>query len=612
MDDKFILQRHLNNAFNEYSKNIAIEKSDIKITYDNLNIITNKIANHLRRCNVLKGSNVVVISHDKISMIYAMIGIMKAGCVYIPIDENYPIKLLERMSNIVDIDYVLHSGFDENSDIPLLLNNIRNINIDELLNTVDDNNDIKDIIYYGEDKIYIYFTSGTTGMPKAILGKNESLLQFILWEIKEFALDESLKASQLTSASHDPYLRDIFVPLLSGGTICIPYDDNFLQPDKLTAWLDKFNVTLIHCTPSIFKVICSHTLSSKNFTELKYIMLAGEKLKPWILKPWYEIFYDRIQIVNLYGPTETTLAKLFYRIKPTDVNLESIPIGKSIDYCRVIILDNQMNVSDFGEIYIRTKYMSLGYYNQPDETSKSFIQNPFLKQKDIIYKTGDIGRLQSDGNVVFCGRNDKQIKLRGIRIELEEIEKRALKFDGIIDCLVEYKGNELKEKSKHVNNNIIYDEQFIVIYYTTANEIDEYLFKFYLKQYLPNHMIPSYFIKIEEIPLNKNGKIDYDRLPNLIESQDKIHIEARTETEKRVVEIWKKIIDVNKISVTDSFMNIGGNSLNILNLISNIYNEFNVELSLEDLFNESTVEVIAKYIDRALSEKNNKEGDKCG
>ena len=340
------------------------------------------------------------------------------------------------------------------------------MNIEIIINTTDEDSDIQDVVYYGDDKIYIYFTSGTTGVPKAILGKNESLLQFLLWEIKEFLLDESLKASQLTSASHDPYLRDVFVPLLSGGTICIPDDDGFLRPDKLSAWLDNLNITLIHCTPSVFNIICSYRISSDKFSNLKYILLAGEKLKPWILKPWYEIFGDRIQIVNLYGPTETTLAKLFYRVKPADVNLESIPIGKPIDLCKVIIMDNQMNKSDYGEIYIRTQYMSLGYYKQPEETANSFIQNPFVEQKDIIYKTGDIGRLLHDGNIVFCGRNDKQVKLRGIRIELDEIEKRVLEFDGIVNCLVEYKETEHVEKAE--TNSGIYDEQIIIIYYITA------------------------------------------------------------------------------------------------------------------------------------------------
>ena len=605
MNNNYILQEHLNKAFKTYSENIAIEKSDQKITYKNLNITTNKIANYFRQNNIAKGSHVAVITQNKISMIYAMIGIIKAGCVYVPIDENYPVKLIEQMINNVDIDYVLHSGFDEESDIPLLINNIKNMNIEIIINTTDEDSDIQDVVYYGDDKIYIYFTSGTTGVPKAILGKNESLLQFLLWEIKEFLLDESLKASQLTSASHDPYLRDVFVPLLSGGTICIPDDDGFLRPDKLSAWLDNLNITLIHCTPSVFNIICSYRISSDKFSNLKYILLAGEKLKPWILKPWYEIFGDRIQIVNLSGPTETTLAKLFYRVKPADVNLESIPIGKPIDLCKVIIMDNQMNKSDYGEIYIRTQYMSLGYYKQPEETANSFIQNPFVEQKDIIYKTGDIGRLLHDGNIVFCGRNDKQVKLRGIRIELDEIEKRVLEFDGIVNCLVEYKETEHVEKAE--TNSGIYDEQIIIIYYITDDVIDENLLKFYLKQHLPSYMVPNYFIKINEIPLNKNGKVDYSGLPDYKELLCKKHIEARTKTEKMVIEIWKNIIDVDNISVTDSFMDIGGNSLNILNLISNIYDEFNVEINLEDLFNDSTVEATAKYIDHALSEQNNKE-----
>ncbi|NIO83812.1 MAG: AMP-binding protein, partial [Candidatus Aminicenantes bacterium] len=233
-------------------------------------------------------------------------------------------------------------------------------------------------------QIYIYFTSGTTGIPRAIIGKNKSLMHFINWEIQRFQVTGKYKFSQLTNPGFDVFMRDIFVPLCAGGTICIPGDEIYSLPHQMVQWIDTRGIQLIHIVPSLFKVLTLGNPGEYHFQGLKYMLLAGEKINPHDLEKWYRIFAHRVQLVNIYGPTETTLAKLYYFIKPGDVQRNRIPIGKPISGTRAIILDQHMNICHpgmVGEIYIRTPYITFGYCNDPELTRQQFLPNP-LKENE--------------------------------------------------------------------------------------------------------------------------------------------------------------------------------------------------------------------------------------
>lgn len=269
-----------------------------------------------------------------------------------------------------------------------------------------------------EDPIYIYFTSGSTGQPKAVLGMNKSLVHFINWEIETLGIDHPWRVSQLTSPSFDASLRDFFVPLCSGGTVCIPQNrELILNSASLINWIESSKIDLIHCTPSLFRLFNVKSLTKEQFPNLKYVLLAGERIHPPELENWFITFGERIQLVNFYGPTETTMVKTFYFIKKADTKAPSISIGKPMKGSRVIILDERMNPCPegmAGEIYIRTPYRTKGYYNDPELTGEKFLVNPFNNDpEDLIYKTEDQGRFLPDGNLEFLGRIDRQVKIRG-------------------------------------------------------------------------------------------------------------------------------------------------------------------------------------------------------
>jgi amino acid adenylation domain-containing protein len=441
------IQNLLLNPFQKSSKNIAIDIGNRKISYEQLKCKANMIANLILQNSCEKQEIIAIYMEDKVNIISTILAILEMGCVFAAIDPSYPNNRIQQQLSVITPPLVL-------TDSELLNNKILNDfqylakNINEAKSTA---SILPEIEYLEDDKVYIYFTSGTTGIPNAITGKNKSLAHFIEWESNELAVQPTVRVSQLTPPGHDPFLRDIFLALTNGGCICIPPNkNNILEPSLLCEWIDQLNIEIIHCTPSLFSVMNRKMLSDNDFKNLKYVLLAGEKIIPSQLTYWYETFSNRIQLYNLYGPTETTMAKLFYPIQPQDAWRSSIPIGKPIKATRVLIMNNKKicDVGEIGEIYIRTPYMTYGYFNNEHLQNERFIQNPFKKEKDIIFKTGDLGRLLSDGNIDFVGRVDRQIKIRGQRVELSEIENDFLQIKGTINCAAVYHEKESHDREQ--------------------------------------------------------------------------------------------------------------------------------------------------------------------
>ena len=445
--------------------------------------------------------------------------------------------------------------------------------------------------YLPADKINIYFTSGTTGQPKAVLGKNEGMTHFIAWEIKEFNIDETKRVSQMTSQCHDPFLRDIFVPLCAGGTICVPDTrETLLDSRRMKEWLEISKVNVVHCTPGLFKIMNADGLEPGSYRHLEYVLMAGEKVMPQDLEKWYRVLGDRVQLVNVYGPTETTLAKLFYRINPQDLSRESIPIGSTIPGAKVIILNKEMKVcgpGEVGEIYIRTPFRSYGYYKDPGLTAEKFIRNPFTDDpEDIIYKTGDLGKINSDGNIEFVGREDRQVKIRGFRVELDEIEKRLRDYPGVEEAVVLYRGTR---SGNHI----------LCAYFSGKEQVTVSGLKESLERELPDYMVPPFYIRMEKFPLNTNGKINTRALPEPDEVERSSYVAPKNKVERKMVDIWTGILGIKKIGIHDGFLDMGGNSLNAMSLTTEIYKEFGVNLQLSVIFENPTAADLVSMIKAA-------------
>ncbi|MCK4258349.1 MAG: amino acid adenylation domain-containing protein [Halanaerobiales bacterium] len=593
MDRSKTLQAKLNYIFENYPDKVAIDYKDKKICYGELAQRSNYIANWILAQGISQESSIGIFVVDKVELITLIIGILKARCIFVPLEPNYPLKRTQVMISTAECRYIFTDQETWLQARELTAeNNLQQVCIDEdfYLANPDWYQEIGHLGYTPADKIYIYFTSGTTGVPKAILGNNKGLHHFIHWEIDEFELTETTKVSQLTSPCHDPFLRDIFIPLCIGGTVCVPNSkETILDSARLINWIEQSGVNLIHCTPSLFTLFNSPTLHSESFSKLKYVLLAGERVIPKELQNWYNIFADRIQLVNAYGPTETTLFKLFYRISVEDVEKSNIPIGKPIKGAKAIILNEDMEICGPGKvgfIYIRTPFRTYGYFNNPKLTEQKFIPNPFNQDpNDLIYRTGDLGRLLLDGNIEFIGRADRQIKIRGIRVELSEIENLLLSHQLVKTAYV--LNREIKER-----NNVL------VAYIVSNGDVDTKvsIFRDYLAQKLPDYMLPQHFILLDHLPLNLNGKVDQNLLPESDIISRANYIPPRNDVEAKLAKIWSEVLEIDEISMDARFFDIGGHSLNAMKLISLIYQEYNVNVPLAKILKNPSIEILARYI----------------
>lgn len=584
------IQVRLFQSFNNNRDKIAIEYGSKMVTYQELDQLSNQIANWIRS-RYEKGSFIGVLMHDRSQFITTMIGIMKAGCVFVPFEASFPKKRIETMIEALDLPLTICdeqvSRFGHHSMTA----------ISEILHLTEGLDQKPDLEYGEADAVYVYHTSGTTGKPKAIVGKNISLLHFILWETKTFGVTDAFRFSQFTNVGFDVFLRDTLVALCSGAVLCIPEDSEIiLNSKKLIEWIEDNQIQFIHCVPSVFDQFNSPNLEQTSFMELKYILLAGEKVRPDSLRNWYGRVGERVQLVNLYGPSETTLAKTFYLIQTEDQDKKIVPIGQAIDGAQLVILNEDLNLCDefeTGEIHIRTPYMTHGYYNNSQLNNERFIPNPFHNGHDeLLYKTGDLGRMLPGGDIELLGRIDRQIKIRGIRIEAEEIESVIAGHMDIAEAVVVTK--QLTETS-----------QFLYAYVTLGQavrdkdheEVIERLMSD-LAEELPSYMLPSYVIVIDEVPRKVNGKIDYGLLRDPLEELTDI-VQPSDETEHQLLSVWREILDIQEISVEETFFEKGGNSLSLMNLIFRISEEFQVEFSIEQIAIENTIQRQAAFIRNA-------------
>lgn len=577
------IQEIFSAAAERYKDHPAIDFADQTTTYAALEAKANNLANFLVASGTQKGSIVAVLIEDPVEVIAAIIGILKAGCVFVPLDPSIPEKRLEVMVSEVSPGWFLSESRFTAIAERIASSTARIIPVEE--HAAFGNYERPNREYQPDDVCYVFFTSGSTGKPKGIVGRLKGIDHFIKWETKALGLSEGVRVSQLTTPAFDAVLRDIFVPLSVGGTICIPPGrETILDIKKLIDWIDIQGVNVVHCVPSLFRAIVNEDLNSDYFAELTHILMAGEPLLPSDVGKWTAKFGDRVQLVNLYGPSETTMTKFAYFVKPGDSELESISIGKPIEGCAAILVDAENKVcgpGTVGEIYIRTPYRTHGYFNQPELTQQVFIPNPFSSDpNDIVYKTGDLARVMADGNFEFLGRRDLQVKIRGTRIELSEIDKLLRTHEAVKDVAV--------IDREDANGN-----KYLCAYVVLGQPVETGEFRDYLSSRLPHEMVPSAFVLMDKLPRTISGKVDRKALPapgQLRAELEKLFTPPRTPIEETLVQIWIEVLGIDRVGIDDNFFEMGGHSLLVFQVISRAREAFGVDLPLRTLFEAPTIE----------------------
>lgn len=578
-------QTELLGSLRQHSERVAIENGENHVTYAQLLKKADSVTSFLSGLDLAAETIVGIDLADKVDIISSMIGVMNARCAFVLLDSSLPESRRANMVEDMKLKHIISSTAQSGDISHYALSEMPALGKGEPVYPE----------YHEDDTLYIYFTSGSTGTPKGIVGRNGSLLQFMQWEVEAFNIDESHRFSQFVSPYFDAFLRDVFVPLFSGATICIPpQDEDFFTTEKLISWIDKARISLIHCVPSLFRIINTESLSKDHFKELQYILMSGEKINPPELTNWYRLFEDRIQLVNLYGATESTLIRSCYRISPEDIKRTRMPIGQPINDTELIVATRDMKPCNLfipGDLYIASDYLSKGYLNNPTLTAEKFITiRKGTPQETIAFKTGDKARKLPGGLLDLLGREDRQIKLRGIRIELDEIESVLVKSDLLKNALVVVKADENGHES--LVAFVIKKEGLLQIEGFEAAVLK------HCSEHLPSHTIPSNIRTVDEYPLLSNGKINHKELLELLTPKKEIVLPS-TATEEKLLKIWKDILGDKQISTEDSFHHIGGNSLTIMNLLSHINKVFGVRISLGDLFKYATIQAQAGFVDAA-------------
>lgn len=564
------------------SDTTALIFEDISFTYRELNEKANQLAHYLRSNGIKNGNIVGIMLNRSPELIISMLAILKSGAAYLPIDPTYPENRINYIISDSNIDTLITSSNLNNEFIE-----VNNTITADLTNTdIFSNNNTENLsnINIPEDTAYVIYTSGSTGNPKGVSISHKNVNNFIATVSRKINFLGNIVS--VTTFCFDIFVLESLLPLQIGQTVVLASDEEQNSPQKLNTLCMKYNVSMLQTTPSKMSLLLYDT-SLEFIKNLKVVMVGGEPFPSNLLELLKSI--ATAKIYNMYGPTETTVWSTIKELSNTD----TITIGKPIGNTQVYILDSDNNLVPIGvpgSLYIGGDGVSKGYLHKPELTSEKFINNPFI-DNDVIYNTGDLARWTTDGEIICLGRSDFQVKLRGLRIELEEIENNIENFPNISKAIVCIKTDS-------------FGRQFICAYFTATTKVSVPKLRAFLNNYLPSYMIPSYYSQLSSFTYTPNGKIDRKKLPEpVFNTSSKELIAPSTETEKKLSEIFEKLLKISPISVDDNFFEIGGDSLLALKLQIELL-KLGFSIPFADIYKYNSVRQLATHMDSLNSSTN--------
>ena len=568
-------------------------------SYQNLVSCAQKIAQHLNNLGVESRDVVALSGPRSFGLVASLLGILCSGGVLLMLDSSLPLQRRQVMLRESKAQYIINFGAAD-PETKQLIDGCQGLEVDpktgKILTTgikFDETLPLPKL--NSNDPAYIFFTSGTTGKPKGVLGCHKGLSHFINWQRQTFDITSEDRVAQLTGLSFDVVLRDILMPLSSGATLCLPDPDIALLPSHILPWLNRQRISVLHLVPSIAKTWLAEVPTGTTLTTLRWLFFAGEPLSNQLVQRWRETFPQCGCLVNLYGPTETTLAKCSYQV-PLEPEAGMQPIGQPLPQTQILLLSPHKqlcSIGEPGEIFIRTPFRTLGYINAHQEQQHRFVPNPFTNNpEDILYRTGDLGRYRLDGSLDILGRSDDQVKIRGVRIELGEVETALAGHSAVQTAVVMAHTDSTGDKQ-------------LVAYVVPKAEVmlSAEDLRQHLKPFLPDVMLPSLFILLEMIPLTPNGKVDRQALPTPDFHQRNVatkFVAPRTATENRLSNIWGDLLKLEHVGIYDNFFELGGHSLLAAQIVSIIETIYQVNLPLRRLFENPTIEGLARVVDNLI------------
>ena len=580
-DTKAEYPRHktINKLFEEQAEktpdNIAVVHEDRSLTFRELNEKSNRLARLLRKKGVKPDSIVGIIVERSLEMIIGIMGVLKSGGAYLPIDPGYPSDRIKYM-------------LEDSSAIILLTDQKKNIEFKGEI--IDINNEevyqfnsgnIEEISK-PSDLAYIIYTSGSIGKPKGNLITHYNVIKTIK-DTNYIEITNKDRILGLSNYAFDGSVFDIFGALLNGAKLILIIKESVLDINLLANMIEKESVTVLFITTALFNTLVD--LKIKSLKSIRKVLFGGEAVSAKHVRKAYE-YLGNGRIIHVYGPTETTVYATYYNINKVDTKNGNIPIGKPISNTSVYILNKSNGLSAIGvigELCISGDGLARGYLNQPELTEEKFVPNPYIPG-ERMYRTGDLARWLPDGNIEFIGRIDHQVKIRGFRIEMGEVESQLLKHADIKEASV--MAREDLKGDKYLCAYIVSDEELMI---STIRE--------HLSKELPAYMIPSYFVQLDKFPLTPNGKLDRKALPEPDGSiSTGVEYEAPTnETEEKLAGIWQEVLGVERVGINDSFFELGGDSIKAIQVSSKLH-AYGMRLEIKEIFTNPRIKELVKQL----------------
>ena len=550
--------------------NVAVEFHDKSLTYRQLNDLSNQLGYYLIENYDIRTDDLVGIKLDRSeNLIVVMLGILKSGGAYVPIDIAYPKERIAFIETDIKSKVVVdeaemnlfYSGKDKYSTA----------NLEKMMQPT--------------DLAYVIYTSGTTGNPKGTLLEHKNVVRLFFTDRPLFDFNETDVWTMFHSYSFDFSVWEMYGALFYGGKVIVVPKIIAQNTPAFLELLKNRAVTVLNQTPSAFyNLIECEKLDDTKDLKIRYVIFGGEALNPFMLSGWYKK-YPSIKLINMYGITETTVHVTYKEIGEKEINLTQSNIGKPIPTLSCFILDafsQLVPIGVFGELYISGPGLARGYLNRPDLTSEKFLLNPFC-EGELMYKTGDLGKWLDDGNIEYKGRIDDQVKIRGHRIELAEIEKNLLHVNSINQSVV-----IASEKN---------GAKYLIAYYVSEVVLSKKEIQAALSKMVPDYMLPSYYIELDAIPLTANGKVDKKTLPEVNETDliKEEYAAPATQNEIVLASVWCEVLGYENIGINDSFYNLGGDSIKSILVISRLKQQ-GYTLKVEQILRNPVLEDLAKLL----------------
>ena len=582
----------LNEAFREHSSFTAITQGRTSFTYGDLNRQVKRLSEYIKTLQLPEHSPVAIIAARTPATITAMLACIRTSHPFVPIDPGNPVARVTDIITEAAISHILSSRVSTWREVTLPIKVALTLIEDITYNQAYDLKEATRFTINPDLPAYIIFTSGSTGKPKGVVIKRSSLANFIQSTIQTFSISHTDKVLQFASLTFDTSLEEIFPCFCSGGTLIMRTDDMLSSHQEFLSRIKKSEVTILDLPTAYWnQLVITMEHEALTFPDsLRLIILGGEAVGSEYVKIFEKVSNKKIKLANTYGPTETTVVASTYFFKP-DFELPWVPIGKPVANTEVFVV-NEHNYpvppGIPGELLIGGNGVAIGYLNQPELTTEKFIQlNLSTRQTNRYYKTGDLVRFNSEGELIFLGRTDYQIKIRGFRVEPGEIENHLLMLPGVTEAVV-----MLRDDRPGIS--------LLTAYIVQKNS--SYDIKYYkerLKELVPEYMIPQVFVPLNQIPLNRQGKVDRKLLPapdfDSILSE-KEYIEPVTPLQLKLALIWKDVLHCERIGINDHFFELGGNSIMATQLISRVNNLSKGEFPLKVLFMYPTIAAMERYI----------------